>query len=102
MPGHPRSHRSNRSHPNYSDFDDTALRAVTALGKATAALVWASVLFPMISIPVITSVWIAITCGPLFGLLAAVWSALALFSWFLLSPKTFRQWVTVRLCHSPG
>lgn len=97
MSGHPRSHRSNRSHPNHSDFDDTALRAATGLAKAIAALVWASVLFPMLSIPAITSVWIAITCGPLFGLLAAVWSVLALFSWFLLSPKTFRQWVTVRL-----
>lgn len=97
MPGHPRSHRSNRSHPNHADFDDTALRAATALGKVTAALVWASVLFPMISIPAITSVWIAITCGPLFGLFAAASGALALFSWFLLSPKMFRQWVTVRL-----
>ncbi len=40
----------------------------------------------MISIPAITSVWMAVTCGPLVGLLAAIWSALALFSWFLLSP----------------
>lgn len=97
MTGHPRSHRSNRSHPNRSDFDDTALLAATALAKATAALVWASVLFPMISVPAIASVWIAIKCGLLFGLLVAVWSALALFSWFLLSPKTFGQWVTARM-----
>jgi S-DNA-T family DNA segregation ATPase FtsK/SpoIIIE len=71
--------------------------AVVAFAKATVALVWASVLFPMISIPTITSVWIAINYGPLFGLLAAALGAFALFSWFLLSPNTFREWVTVRM-----
>ncbi|WP_420221600.1 FtsK/SpoIIIE domain-containing protein [Mycobacterium marinum] len=95
--GPSRSHRSNRSLGNDSDFDDAVMVAVVAFAKATVALIWASVLFPMISIPTITSAWIAVNWGPLFGLVATAFWVPALLSWFLLSPKTFHEWVTVRL-----
>jgi DNA segregation ATPase FtsK/SpoIIIE, S-DNA-T family len=92
-----KSHRTNNSRRNGSDIDDTITVIVVALGKAVAVLAWLSVLFPMISIPIIASAWIGVCYGPLFGLLAAVWSGLVLTAWFLLSPGTFRQWVTLRL-----
>lgn len=91
------SKRSNNSRGNGSDFDDTIIVITMALAKATAALIWASILFPMISLPTITSMWIAVSYGPLFGLLTALWSGMGLFAWFLLSPNTFRQWVSLRL-----
>lgn len=97
MTGHSRSHRSNRSRHNESDFDAAVMVAVVAFAEAAVALVWASVLFPMISIPTITSIWIAFNCGPLFGLVATALWVLALLGWFLLSPRTFHQWVTIRL-----
>lgn len=78
-------------------MDETITLIVVALGKAVAVLAWLSALFPMISIPIIASAWIGVRYGPVFGLLAAVWSGLVLTAWFLLSPGTFRQWVTLRL-----
>lgn len=97
MAAQPRSQRFNNSRRKISDLDDTIIVIAVALGKAVAAVVWASVLFPMISIPAIVSAWIAISFGPLFGLLAAVWSGFTLTVWFLLSPATFRQSVALRL-----
>jgi hypothetical protein len=63
-----KSHRTNNSRRNGSDIDDTIAVIVVALGQAVAALVWLSVLFLMISIPTIASVWIGLCYGPVFGL----------------------------------
>jgi S-DNA-T family DNA segregation ATPase FtsK/SpoIIIE len=73
-----KSHRTNNSRRSGSDIEDTITVIVVALGKAVAALVWLSVLFPMISIPIIASAWIGVCYGLVFGLLAAVWSGLVL------------------------
>ena len=66
-----KSHRTNNSRRNGSAIDDTIAVIVVVLGKAVAALVWWSVLFPMISIPTIASVWIGLRYGPVFGLALA-------------------------------
>jgi S-DNA-T family DNA segregation ATPase FtsK/SpoIIIE len=97
MAATPKPHRTNDSHSAGSAIDETITLIVVALGKAVVALVWLSALFPMISIPIIASAWIGICYGPVFGLLAAVWSGLVLTAWFLLSPGTFQQWVILRL-----
>ena len=60
-------------------------------------LVWWSVLFPMISIPTIASVWVGFRYGPVFGVILAAVSGLALVAWSQLSPVSFQQWVTARL-----
>jgi S-DNA-T family DNA segregation ATPase FtsK/SpoIIIE len=65
-----------------------------ALAKGVAVLVWWSVSFPMISIPTIGSVWIGFRIGPMFGLVVATVSGLALAAWSQLSPTSFQQWVT--------
>jgi S-DNA-T family DNA segregation ATPase FtsK/SpoIIIE len=90
-------HRTNNSRRNGSDIDDTIAAIVVALGKAVVSLVWLSVLFPMISIPTIASVWIGLSCGPVFGLALAALSGLALAAWWQLSPASFHQWVTLRV-----
>ena len=97
MAGTSTSKRSSNSRGSGSELDDTIMVIAVALAKAAAALMWASILFPMISLPAIASMWIAVSYGPLFGLLATAWSGLALTAWFLLSPNTFRHWVSLRL-----
>jgi DNA segregation ATPase FtsK/SpoIIIE, S-DNA-T family len=92
-----KSHRTNNSRRNGFDIDDTITVIVVALGKAVAALVWLSVLFPMISIPTLASVWIGLCCGPVFGLALAALCGLALAAWWQLSPASFHQWVTLRV-----
>ena len=57
-------------------------------------LVWWSVLFPMISIPILASVWVGFRYGPVFGLVLAAVSGLALVAWSQLWPASFQQWVT--------
>ena len=49
-------------------------------------LVWWSVLFPMISIPILASVWVGFRYGPVFGCILAAVSGLALVAWSQLSP----------------
>lgn len=68
-----------------------------ALAKGSAVLAWWSVLFPMISIPTIASVWVGFRYGPVFGLILAAMSGLALAAWSQLSPVTFHDWLTARL-----
>jgi DNA segregation ATPase FtsK/SpoIIIE, S-DNA-T family len=86
-------HRGNNSHNTGSDMGDTVIVIVVALAKAVAVLAWWSVLFPMISIPTLASIWLGLVCGPLFGLLLAVMSGLGLAAWSQLSPPSFHRWV---------
>ena len=64
-------HGANNSHSTGSDIDETITIIVVALAKAVAALVWWSVLFPMISIPILASAWVGFRYGPVFGLVLA-------------------------------
>ena len=75
-------------------MDETITLIVVALAKGVALLAWWSVLFPMISIPTLASIWIGLRYGPVFGLVLAAVSGLALAAWSQLSPKSFQQWVT--------
>jgi S-DNA-T family DNA segregation ATPase FtsK/SpoIIIE len=86
---------SNRS--TESDIDEIVTMILVALGKAAAVLVWASVLFPMISVPTLASVWIGFRYGPVFGLVLAAVSGLALVAWLQISPASFQRWVTQRM-----
>jgi S-DNA-T family DNA segregation ATPase FtsK/SpoIIIE len=90
-------HGTNSSHSTESDTDETITMIVVALGKGLGLLVWWSVLFPMISVPMIASVWVGFRCGPVFGVVLAAVSGLALLAWCELGPESFQQWVTQRL-----
>ena len=57
-PNHP-----NNSRGTDSDIDDTITVIVVALVQSVAVVVWWSVLFPMISVPTIASVWVGFRYG---------------------------------------
>ena len=70
------SERQNHTAPTFSrstesDIDETITVIVVALTKGLAVLLWWSVLFPMISIPILASVWVGFRDGPVFGVLLA-------------------------------
>ncbi len=90
-------HGTNNSHNTESDMDETITLTVMALAKGVGVLAWWSVLFPMISIPAIASVWVGFRDGPVFGVILAAVSGLALVAWSQLSPVTFHDWVIARL-----
>ena len=90
-------HGANTSRSTESDMDETITIIVIAVAKACALLVWWSVLFPMISIPILASVWVGFRDGPVFGGLLAAVSGLALLAWSQLWPASFQQWVTARI-----
>ncbi len=79
-------HGANNSHSTESDIDETVTMIVVALTKGVGVLLWWSVLFPMISIPAIASVWVGFRYGPVFGVVLAAVSGLALVAWSELSP----------------
>ena len=54
-------HGANTSRSTESEMDETITIIVIAVAKACALLVWWSVLFPMISIPIIASVWVGLS-----------------------------------------
>jgi len=97
MSGTSKPHGANSSRSTESDIDETVTMIVVALTKGLAVLLWWSVLFPMISIPTLASVWIGFRYGPMFGLVLAAVSGLALAAWSEISPASFQQWVTARL-----
>jgi S-DNA-T family DNA segregation ATPase FtsK/SpoIIIE len=90
-------HRTNNSRSTESDIDETITVIVVALTEAVAAVVWWSVLFPMISIPTLASIWIGVCLGPVFGLVFAMVSGLALAAWSQICPPSFQHWVTQRM-----
>ena len=90
-------HGANTSRSTESDMDETITIIVIAVAKACALLVWWSVLFPMISIPILASLWVGFRDGPVFGGLLAAVSGLALLAWSQLWPASFQQWVTARI-----
>jgi S-DNA-T family DNA segregation ATPase FtsK/SpoIIIE len=97
MAGTSKPRGTNNSHSTESDIDDTLTIILVALAKGLGVLAWWSVLFPMISIPTIASMWIGLRYGPVFGLVLAAVSGLALAAWSQLWPASFQQWVTQRI-----
>ena len=51
----------------------------------------------MISVPTLVSLWLGFRCGPIFGILFAALSALALVAWSQIWPASFDEWVTARI-----
>jgi len=92
-----KAHGNNKSHSTESEWDEIVIIIVTGLSKALGVLVWWSILFPMISIPTLLSLWLAFTTGPIFGILLAALSALALVAWSQIWPASFDEWVTARI-----
>jgi DNA segregation ATPase FtsK/SpoIIIE, S-DNA-T family len=90
-------HRTNNSRRAESEFEETITIIVVALAKAAAVLVWWSVLFPMISIPMLLSLWIGFCYGPVRGVGLAAVAGLALTVWPEISPASFQHWVTQRM-----
>src|SRR6516165_4457995 len=69
-------HGGKSSRSTESDWDETITILVTALAKGLGVLAWWSVLFPMISVPTVASLWVGFQCGPIFGVLVAAVSGL--------------------------
>ena len=89
-----KQHGTNNSRSTESDWDETITLIVVALAKGLGVLVWWSVLFPMISLPLLVSLWVGFRYGPVFGCVLAAVSGLALLAWSQLSPVSFQEWVT--------
>ena len=87
-------HGNNRSHSTESEWDETVTVIVTGLGKALGVLLWWSILFPMISVPALVSLWLGFMAGPIFGILFAAGSASAMVAWSQFWPTSFDAWVT--------
>jgi DNA segregation ATPase FtsK/SpoIIIE, S-DNA-T family len=90
-------HGDNKSHTTESEWDETITIIVTGLAKALKVLVWWSILFPMISVPTLMSLWLGFTAGPIFGIVLAALSALALVAWSQIWPASFDEQVTARM-----
>lgn len=90
-------HGNRNSHSTAPEWDEIITIIVTGLAKALGLIVWWSVLFPMISVPIVVSLWLAFTLGPIFGILLAAVSALALVAWSQIWPASFDEWVTARI-----
>jgi S-DNA-T family DNA segregation ATPase FtsK/SpoIIIE len=87
-------HRTNNSHSTNSDLDATITMVMVGLAKGVAVLAWWSLLFPMLSIPTLASLWLGFACGPVFGLVLAALSGVGLAAWSQLSPPSFQRWLT--------
>jgi S-DNA-T family DNA segregation ATPase FtsK/SpoIIIE len=80
-----------------SDWDQTITLVAGGLVRALGTLIWWSVLFPMISLPLLIALWAGFQFGPIYGLLIGVASASALDAWAYISPDSFDIWITARL-----
>ncbi len=90
---------SNTSNPNnrntnQASDDDWIGELIVGLVKAAGQLLWWAILFPVLSIPVIVSIWVAIGHGPRAGLLTAGLAVAAYIGWAVVEPSSFTAWVT--------
>jgi S-DNA-T family DNA segregation ATPase FtsK/SpoIIIE len=92
---------SNKKHTNNTgpDHDDWLEDLVLSLAKATGYLLWWSILFPALSIPIVVSLAVAITHGPRPGLITAIACGAAYAGWAWLDPRSFQAWVTEAVRH---
>lgn len=87
------SNRNNRN-TNQSPDDDWVGELIWGLVKAAGQLLWWAILFPVLSIPVIVSMWVAIAHGPRAGLVTAGLAVAAYIGWAVVEPSSFTAWVT--------
>jgi len=80
-----------------SEWDETITLIVTGVAKGLGILIWWSVLFPMISLPLLVSLWVGIQYAPILGLLVAAASGTTLAAWAYLSPESFDEWISARM-----
>jgi DNA segregation ATPase FtsK/SpoIIIE, S-DNA-T family len=59
------------------------------LVKAAGQLLWWAVLFPALSIPVILTIWVAVSHGTRAGLLTAELAVAAYIGWAVVEPSSF-------------
>jgi len=90
---------SNTSNPNnrntnQASDDDWIGELIVGLLKAAGQLLWWAILFPVLSIPVTVSIWVAIGHGPRAGLLTAGLAVAAYIGWAVVEPSSFTAWVT--------
>lgn len=92
---------ANNKHTNItgSTHDDWFEDLILSLAKATGYLLWWSILFPALSIPIIASLAIAITHGLRPGLIAVTAFGAAYAGWAWLDPRSFHAWVTDPVRH---
>jgi S-DNA-T family DNA segregation ATPase FtsK/SpoIIIE len=79
-----------------SYWDEIVIVLAIGLGKGLWAFIRWSVLFPMISVPVLVSIWAGLSYTPILGVLVIAASSVVLSAWAYLSPESFDQWVTAR------
>jgi S-DNA-T family DNA segregation ATPase FtsK/SpoIIIE len=80
-----------------SASDETIMLIACGLAKGFVVLVWWSVLFPMISLPLLVTFWVGFQFGPIHALLVGIASASPLGAWAYISPDSFDVWITARL-----
>jgi S-DNA-T family DNA segregation ATPase FtsK/SpoIIIE len=95
------SHSSNTRNANDSrtaepDWGETITLVVAGLVKGFGILIWWAVLFPMVGVPALVSLWAGFRFAPIFGLLIASASGVALAAWAYVAPASFDEWVTAR------
>jgi len=88
------SNRKNRNTSQASD-DDWIGELIWSLTKAAGQVLWWAILFPTLSVPVILTIWIAVTQGSRAGLVTAVMVVAAYIGWAVVEPSSFAAWVTV-------
>lgn len=92
---------SDNKHTNNSGstHDDWFEDLILSLAKAMGYLLWWSILFPAISIPLIASLAAAITGGPHPGMITAIVFGAAYAGWAWFDPRSFHAWVTEPMRH---
>jgi DNA segregation ATPase FtsK/SpoIIIE, S-DNA-T family len=96
MPKSSNARNNNVSRSSQSNTDETIILVATGLAKGLGVLIWWAILFPMVSIPALVSLWVGLQINPMLGLLIGCVSGLALAVWACLSPASFEEWVLAR------
>jgi S-DNA-T family DNA segregation ATPase FtsK/SpoIIIE len=96
MPYSSNTRNNNASGSLQSDWDETITLLFVGLAKGLGILIWWAVLFPMVSVPALVSLWAGFEISPILGLLIASASVLALAAWAYFSPASFDEWVAAR------
>jgi hypothetical protein len=86
------SNSKNRNN-NQSSNDEWIAELAWALAKAAGHLLWWTILFPALSVPVIVAIWIGVGHGPPAGLLTTALAVAGYTAWACVQPSSFTQWV---------
>jgi S-DNA-T family DNA segregation ATPase FtsK/SpoIIIE len=96
MPFSSNARNNNASGSFESDWDETITLLFVGLAKGLGILIWWAVLFPMVSVPALVSLWTGFQISPILGLLIASASGVGLAAWAYLSPGSFDEWIAAR------